>query len=194
MGTVYELPLKKPAGEEQATTIYKTVTVGSLTLPFRFQWAVASEEQYNILMGYVANKTRSDPLQKDGAYTYSYDYMAYYLALSGKTEQELNEWLDTDPDLPVSIAQAPRASQILMLNTRIRQCVALDPVLKQYKEVIKWQFHVVIEGETTVGVIEPGGWYRNQDRSLCFRFVSPLDYIGKNDFDKVTMEFEVGNE
>ena len=194
MKTMYELPLKKPSGEPNATTIYKNITVGSLSLPFRFQWAVASEEQYNILLDYIARKTKSDPIFVHGVYTYNYDYMAYYLKLSGKTEQELIDWLDTNPSLPTSIALAPRASQLILLKTRISECEALDPVLQQYREVIKWQFHVVFEGETNVGVIEPGGWYRNQDSTLCFRFVSPLAYIGRNDFDKVVMEFEVNNE
>lgn len=194
MKTLYELPLKKPSGEPEATTIYKNIMVGSLSLPFRFQWAVASEEQYNILLAYISRKTKSDPLFIDGVYTYNYDYMAYYLALADKTEQELIDWLDTDPVLPTSIALAPRASQLIMLKTRIKECTALDPVLQQYKEVIKWQFHVILDGETNVGVIEPGGWYRNQDSTLCFRFVSPLPHIGRNDFDRVTIEFEVGNE
>ena len=194
MGTLYELPLKKPSGEPNAVTIYKNITVGTLNLPFRFQWAVASEEQYNILIGYINTKTRSDPLRIEGVYTYNYDYMGYYLALADKTEAELNDWLDTDPTLPISIATAPRASQLIMLKNRIKECVALAPVLAQYEEVIKWQFHVTIEGEVNVGVIEPGGWYRNQDGTICFRFVSPLAHIGRDDFDKVIMEFELNNE
>lgn len=194
MRTLYELPLTKPSGEPEATTIYKNITVGTLTLPFRFQWAVASEEQYNILIDYVSRKTKSDPMYVDGAYTYNYDYMAYYLALAGKTEQELIDWLDSNPSLPMSIATAPRASQLIILKNRIKECVALEPVLQQYREVIKWQFHVTIEGEINIGVIEPGGWYRNQDSTISFRFVSPLTHIGRNDFDKVTMEFEIGNE
>ena len=194
MGTVYTLQLKKPADEPNATTIYKNITVGIFNLPFRFQWAVASEEQYNILMDYINTKTKSDPLAVDGVYTYDYDYMEYYLRLVDKSEQELNDWLDTDPILPVSIGTAPRASQLIMLKNRIKECAALEPVLSQYKEVIKWQFHVLFDGETNVGVIEPGGWYRNQDDTLCFRFISPLSRIGRNDFDRVTMEFEINNE
>lgn len=194
MGTLYELPLKKPSGEPNAVTIYKNITVGTLNLPFRFQWAVASEEQYNILIDYINTKTRSDPMLVEGVYTYSYNYMDYYLALSNKSEEELNDWLDSDPILPQSIASAVRASQLIMLKNRIKECVALEPVLAQYEEVIKWQFHVTIEGETNVGVIEPGGWYRNQDGTICFRFVSSLEHIGRDDFDKVTMEFELNNE
>ena len=194
MGTLYTLPLKKPSGEPDATTIYKNIVVGTLRLPFRFQWAVASEEQYNILTSYIKSKTRSDPLCIGGTYTYNYNYMEYYLNLADYTEQELNDWLDTDPALPISIKKAQRPSQLIMLKSRIKEATALAPVLAQYKEVIKWQFHMTLNGEVNVGVIEPGGWYRNQDSTLCFRFVSPLPHIGKNDFDRVTMEFEVYNE
>lgn len=194
MGTLYTLPLKKPSGEPDATTIYKNIVVGTLRLPFRFQWAVASEEQYNILMSYIKSKTHSDPLCIGGTYTYNYNYMEYYLNLANYTEQELNDWLDTDPSLPVSIKNAQRPSQLIMLKSRIKEATALDPVLAQYREVIKWQFHMTLNGEVNVGVIEPGGWYRNQDSTLCFRFVSPLPHIGRNDFDRVTMEFEVYNE
>jgi hypothetical protein len=194
MGTLYELPLKKPSGEPNAVTIYKNITVGTYNLPFRFQWAVASEEQYNILISYIDTKTKSDPMLIDGVYTYNYNYMEYYLALRDKTEAELNDWLDSDPVLPQSIAAASRASQLIMLKNRIKECTALEPVLAQYEEVIKWQFHVTIEGEVNVGVIEPGGWYRHQDGILSFRFVSALPHIGRNDFDKVTMEFEINNE
>lgn len=194
MGTVYSLQLKKPAGEPNATTIHKNITVGTFNIPFRFQWAVASEEQYNILMHYIDTKTKSDPMLIDGVYSYNYNYMEYYLALANKNEEELNEWLDEDPTLPMSIASAARPAQLIMLKTRIRECVALEPVLAQYKEVIKWQFHMLFNGETNVGVIEPGGWYRNQDSTLCFRFVSPLEHIGRDDFERVTMEFEINNE
>ena len=193
MGTLYTLPLKRPSGEPNATTVYKNITVGQFNIQFRFQWAVASEEQYAILQNYINTKTKSDPLSIEGSYTYNYDYMDYYLKLSGKTDEELNNWLDTDPILPASISVMPRASQLIALKNRIKECDALKPVLDQYKEVIKWQFHALFEGETTVGVIEPGGWYRNQDNTLCFRFVSPLAYIGREDFDRVTIEFEVNN-
>lgn len=194
MGSLYTLQLRKPAGEPEATTVYKEITVGPYNLSMRFQWAVASEEQYNILRGYINNKTRSDPMLIEGAYTYDYDYMAYYLALADKTEEELNSWLDTDPVLPLSISTASRASQLIMLKNRIKECTALEPVFAQYEEVIKWQFHLSFDGETNVGVIEPGGWYRDQDSRLCFRFVSELTRIGRDDFDNVTMEFEVNNE
>lgn len=190
MGTLYSLRLTKEEGE---TTVLKDITVGSRSIQFRFQWAVASEEQLNILLSYIETKMKSDPLEVDGAYVHTYDYMGYYLALAGKSEAELNEWLDSDPSLPISIQRVPRASQLLLLQSRIQECSALYPVLLQYKEVLRWQFHSLYEGETNVGLVEPGGWYRSQDTAIQFRFVSSLDYIGKEDFNQVTLEFEVDN-
>lgn len=191
MSALYTLQLALP--EDEATTVINTVQVGNETIDFRFQWAVASEEQYNIILQYLDTKTRSDPLNDHGTYSYNYNYMEYYLALSDKSEQELVEWLDTDPVLPNSISQAVRASQVLMLKKRINECLTLKPVILQYKEVVKWQFRAVYKDQVTVGVIEPGGWYRNQDPEMSFRFVSELPTIGRKDFNNVTIEFEVVN-
>ena len=191
MSALYTLQLALP--EDEATTVINTIQVGNETIDFRFQWAVDSEEQYNIILQYLDTKTRSDPLNDHGTYSYNYNYMEYYLALSGKSEQELVEWLDTDPVLPNSISQAVRASQVLMLKKRINECLTLKPVILQYKEVVKWQFRAVYKDQVTVGVIEPGGWYRNQDPEISFRFVSELPTIGRKDFNNVTIEFEVVN-
>lgn len=191
MSALYTLQLALP--EDEATTVINTIQVGNETIDFRFQWAVASEEQYNIILQYLDTKTRSDPLNDHGTYSYNYNYMEYYLALSDKSEQELVEWLDTDPVLPNSISQAVRASQVLMLKKRINECLTLKPVILQYKEVVKWQFRAVYKDQVTVGVIEPGGWYRNQDPEMSFRFVSELPTIGRKDFNNVTIEFEVVN-
>ena len=192
MSVLYTLPLALP--DEDTTSIVNNIQVGKEVIRFRFQWAVASEEQYNLIMRYINTKTKSDPLNNDGVYTYDYDYMSYYLDLSAMTEEELNDWLDTNPVLPNSILNSPRASQILMLQKRTAECITLKPVIDQYKEVIRWQFKATYKDQVTVGFIEPGGWYRNQDPNLCFRFVSELPYIGRNDFNNVTIEFEVGNE
>ena len=191
MSVLYTLPLSLP--EDEATTVINNIQVGKDIVYFKFQWAIASEEQLNLILNYIATKTKSDPLNNDGIYTYDYDYMAYYLNLADMTEQELADWLDTNPALPNSIKSAVRASQLLMLKKRINECRALRPVIAQYKEVVKWQFRATYKEQVTVGVIEPGGWYRNQDPNLCFRFVSELDYIGRKDFNNVTIEFEVNN-
>jgi hypothetical protein len=191
MSVLYTLQLELP--EDNATTVINNIQVGNDIAYFRFQWAIASEEQYNLIRNYISIKTKSDPINDHGVYTYNYDYMAYYLSLADKTEAELNDWLDTDPPLPNSILNSVRASQLLMFRQRIREALALEPVIAQYKEVVKWQFHVTYKGQTTVGVIEPGGWYRNQDPDMSFRFVSELDHIGRTDFNNVTIEFEVAN-
>lgn len=189
--TTYTVQLSLP--DENSTAVVNNIQAGRETVRFRFQWAVASEEQYNLVMRYIETKTKSDPLNSAGAFTYNYDYMEYYLELATKTEEELIEWLDTNPPLPNSILNSPRPSQLIMLRNRIIECVTLQPVIDQYKEVLRWQFQAVYKDQVTVGFIEPGGWYRNQDPDMCFRFVSELDYIGRKDFNNVTIEFEVND-
>lgn len=189
MAISYICTLPKP--DDGQTSLVKNITVGSKTLTFTFQWAIVSEEQYNIIMRYIEGKAHADPLIVGDVYVRDYDPMSYYLQLRDMDEEELNTWLDTDPTLPKSISLASRASQIIMLQERIAECLALEPTIQQYEEVLRWGFAMTYEDDITVGVIEPGGWYRNQDESFSFRFISDLDIIRYDDFDKVSIEFEV---
>lgn len=192
MSVIYNLALSLPDAED--TTIVNNIRVGNKSVLFKFQWAIASEEQYNIIMKYIDTKTRSDPLDNNGTFTYDYNYIDYYMQLAGMSDQELNDWLDTDPVLPRTIKVAEHPSQLLMLHSRITESTALDPVIKQYREVLRWQFKATYKDQITTGYIEPGGWYRSQDPELRFRFVSELPYIGRKDFNNVTIEFEVNDE
>lgn len=191
MGTKYALPLTKPV--EGATTIYKTVNVGDKEVIFQFQWSIASEEQYDIVQQYIDTKMRSDPFLINGSYVYQYDYVDYYARLYGMTDEQLGEWLDTDPLLSNSIAAMDRSAQITTLKQRAEEAAALRSIVNHYKEIMKWHFQASYRSEITTGVMELGGWYRSQDPELQFRFVSPLTHIGKDDFNNVTLEFEVDN-
>lgn len=191
MGTKYALPLTKPV--EGATTIYKTVNVGDKEVIFQFQWSIASEEQYDIVQQYIDTKMRSDPFLINGSYVYQYDYVDYYARLYGMTDEQLGEWLDTNPLLSNSIAAMDRSAQITTLKQRAEEAAALRSIVNHYKEIMKWHFQASYRSEITTGVMELGGWYRSQDPELQFRFVSPLTHIGKDDFNNVTLEFEVDN-
>lgn len=192
MGTKYILPLKKPVAD--ATTIYKTIVIGDKQISFQFQWSIASEEQYNIIEQYVNTKMRSDPFLVNGSYVYQYDYINYYARLYGMSDEQLNDWLDANPLLPNSIALMSRDSQLQTLRQRIEEAAALKAVINHYREEMSWHFQATYRSEITTGVMELGGWYRSQDPELQFRFVSQLTHIGKNDFDNVTLEFEVDND
>ena len=191
MSTRYILPIT--VSEEGATTVYKNVTVGPYIFYFKFQWAVASDEQLNLILRYIDTRTRSDPLLVRGAYTYDYDYMKYYLPLANYTEEQLVEWLQTTEILPSSIIQASAPSKLLILQENIETCKTLKPILDQYKETVRWQFRASCNGEVITGFLETGGWYWNQDEHVCFRFISDLDTIDRDHLDKVTIQFEVNN-
>lgn len=189
MSTRYILPLTVP--EEGATTVYKNITVGSYVFYFKFQWAVASKEQLDIILNYINTRQRSDPLYVGDSYTRDYDYMGYYLALVGYTEEQLSEWIKTAEALPSSVIHAPDASKLLILQENIGVCKTLKPVLDQYKETVRWQFRASCNGEVIAGFLETGGWYWNQDENVCFRFISDLDTIGQEHLNKVSVQFEV---
>lgn len=190
MAYVYQCKLSKPA--EGATTIPINVTVGTRTLRFTFQWAIASAEQFDAIERYLKNKANGDPLDEGGEFNRDYDYLAFYTPLINMSDDELVQWLNESSVLPRNIEQAPSiSSKLSLLHSAIAECAELDPVVRQYKEVMRWQFKMIYNNEVTTGVVTTGGWYRNQAVNFDFRFVSDLKNIGYEDLGNVTMEFEV---
>lgn len=189
MALLYTYNLTQP--DDDQMRVVQNISVGSKMLQFTFQWASTSQEQYDIIMRYLDMHASSDPIIMGDTYVRDYDYLDYYMRLSGLKEEELIEWLDEAPPLPKSISLAPRVSQLVMLKERIATCEALQPTVDQYKEVLRWAFKMQYDEEITVGAVEPGGWYRNQDAEFSFRFVSDLPAIRYGDLGNVTIEFEV---
>lgn len=176
------------------TTVTQIVTVGSRTLTFTFQWAVASEEQAQLVDKYLTRLAASDPLKMaDGGYNREYDWYSYYIALASV---DLDEWLDSDPTLPVSVLKEDtRAGQKQVLRRNISTASTLSPVILLYSETLRWQFQVTCaDTDTITGLVEPGGWFRNQDSKFAFRFHSARTYIGKEDINELALEFEVYDE
>ena len=176
------------------TTVLRTVQVGKHRLQFTFQWAISSDEQLQLVQRYLQTKAMADPLKDvDGNYNRHYDWFAYYANL---IDTDLNEWLDTDPVLPMSVLKQPtREQQIGVLNMYIEEAETLVPVLLLYYETVVWQFRTVLDDqEQTTGLLRLGGWFRNQDNTLAFRFVSKLERIEQGDLSNVTIEFEVYDE
>lgn len=168
------------------------VQVGSRTLLFNFQWAIVSEEQYDIIRDYLRTEASSDPILRNGDFDREYDWYSYYIRLVGIN---LGDWLDTDPDLPQSIAGKPRSRQLSLLNMNIGAAQALTPAITLYEDIIKWQFTMTCDDlDTTVGYVQPGGWYHNQDNKMSFRFTSELEDINHDNISVVSIEFEVYDE
>lgn len=180
--------------DTNADTVLKTVQVGSHKIAFTFQWAIVSDEQMSIIQRYLDNKAHSDPIKRvDGNYDRTYDWFTYYYSLK---DTDLTEWLSTDPELANSVVRQPTTEEkIRLLTNYIEEAKALYPALLLYSETLAWQAKVVIDNsEQTCCLVRPGGWNRNQDNILAFRFVSPLEHIGQGDLANVTIEFEVYDE
>ena len=181
--------------EEGATSFIKTIQVGPRIFQFQFQWAIASEEQYNNIDRYLTTKAKSDPLVTAGAYNTDYNYEAYYLQinqwLQAETGRTIDQWIQEQDTLPRSILAAPEASRVIMIRERIQECITLYPVLQLYSETLHWQFKCTYNGQVTAGCVRTGGWYLNRDGDAAFRFVSDLTNIDKDHLNNVTIEFEV---
>lgn len=174
---------------DDSTTV-TSIQAGPLTINVEFQWAIVSDEQFSLIVNQFAQYAAGDPLiMKDGSANRKYNYLLYYNALKNVN---LDTWLDRDDIvLPMSLRGKAKYFQKEQLQKRITLCVSMMPIIMQYIEVLRWQAKVTCNGETTIAVVQPGGWYRNQDDLFSFRFVSDLPYIGKEDLKTVTMEIEV---
>ena len=180
--------------DTSATKVSQVIVVGDRTLTFQFQWAVASAEQGSLVASYLINRAASDPLlNADGNYNRTYDWYEYYAALFSI---DLDEWLDSNPILPVSVINANnRAQQKTVLNRNITEARTLTPIVQLYTETMRWQFQAsTADLDTITGIVEPGGWFRNQDAHYAFRFHSARDYIGQGDLNELAIEFEVYDE
>lgn len=175
------------------TDFTQLIRVGSRTLEFRFQWAIVSEEQFDIVVRYLRQKANTDPiLRRNGNYDREYNWYVYYMNLVGL---DLNEWLDSGPELPASIVHKPRNKQLALLKSFIKEVRTLQPAVLLYADVLKWGFKMTCDDlPTTVGNVQPGGWYHNQSDKLSFRFTSKLDNIDKESISQVVIEFEVYDE
>lgn len=190
MASTYYFKLDNPSNEPSLT---QDIQVGNRTIRFQFQWAVVSEEQFNLILQYVRTRAKNEPiLRNGGAYDRTYNWYEYYISLVGVN---LTEWLDTDPEIPIFIQNEPISRKIELLNNRITEAKALKPAVDLYTDILKWQFTASsVDTENTVGYVQPGGWYRNQDNTYAFRFVTNLDYVDRTHLSEVYIVFEVYNE
>lgn len=187
--TTYYHQLESPTNDK----LTQLVQVGRHTIHMDFQWAIASQEQLDMILRYIERMANSDPIVRSGhEYDRSYNYVLYYTDLAGV---DLDTWLDSNPDLPKSLIGKSRDIQKTALYERISEMSALLPTINQYLEVLRWQVKVTTDGtHQTIAVVEPGGWFRNQDNTYAFRFMSEKAYIGREDLNKVYVEFEVYDE
>lgn len=189
MAQLYEYQL--PQLETNSSRLVDTIVAGGYSVRITFQWSIASAEQYEMIKDWIDRQANADPLVVNDSYITDYDWLQLYLDISSYTDTQLETWLNKTSGIPKSLMIGSMYSRKVLVRNRISQCKALSPAVDQYKEVMRWQFRAVINDEVTVGVIEPGGWYRNQDASISFRFVSDLDTIGYDDFSRVIMQIEV---
>lgn len=179
-----------PSGE---TSVTKSISVGSRTITFDFQWAIASEEQCNMVLRYLVKRAESDPLVVGKNIDRTYNWLEYYVRLS---EEDLNAYLDNPgARIPFAIKGLPRNRQIQILSYRIQEALSILSIVDQYVEVMRWQVTVsTADTDPTACFVELGGWNRNQDNHFAFRFLSGLPYIGKDNLNELYVEFEVYDE
>ncbi len=185
---IYTIDLKDIVPEDNDFTI--TVSVSNLSFQFHFSWDIASAEQDEELIRNIAMLSATDPLGP--ALKRDYSWPEYYLQFDGLSDEEIEEWMDNNPDsLPSSFKGLTTYQRLVLIKERLLQSLDYAEQLLTYQELMRWQV-VASQGDTTtVGYVQLGGWY-DFNTGVAFRFVSEgRDYIGADDLQYVQMEFSI---
>lgn len=185
---IYAVDLEDSIPEDNDFTL--TISVSNLSFQIRFLWDIASTEQYEELVRAIAILSATDPLGPELKRDYSWP--EYYLQFEGLSDKEIEDWLDNNTELlPNSFKNLTTYQRIVLIKERLSQALEYAEQLLTYQELMRWQVTVSQGDTTTVGVVQPGGWY-NFNTGIAFRFVSEgRDYIGANDLHYVQMEFSI---
>lgn len=172
-----------------------TIQAGPLNIQFIFQWAVATQEQYDGFERYYINLAKNDPLVGLHGEDRNYNYIEYYISIyQWKLENNKTtaQWLAGQQVLPRTVREAQAGyPQEFIIDKRINECISILPLLRQYQDTLLWHFTVSCNGERTTGYVIPGGWYREGFDSFAFRFTSTPESIDKDSLGLVTVEVEV---
>lgn len=170
-------------------------SVGNKNFTLRFLWDTAAEEQYNELIDACKVEASSDSLKYDDHYERDYDYVEYWEQFRSMSNQQRLEWAKNPTwAIPSSFVGLTPERRVVLIQEHLEDTAEVTRRLTVFKECMRWQVVVDMEDERDVAVVQTGGWYRNQDNSYAFRFVSSLSEIGRDDLKNVTMEFEVYDE
>lgn len=187
MKTVYALSLEDTS--ENPYMITTSIPGVGISLSVSFLWDDTTQEQSDLFDKYVAQLPQNDPLVKE-TYDREYDYVQYYLNLE---DLNLDEWLDSNPILPLSLVEREKVIQKKKIRERIALCQNISTLRLQYKELLQWSVKVEdTNGDVYTSLLRLGGWNLNQSEDYAFRFVSDdKESIGKNDLQYVTFEVKV---
>ena len=169
------------------------VQVGTHAASLRCTWAIASNEQSDILEKSIREASLRDPLISRDKMTISraYDWVEFYYNIR---YADLEQWFNTADMIPQSITGMSTSQAVSVIQQRVVIAESTVNLRTLYKETLRWQFTWKGDEDTITGFIQPGGWYRWQDRSYAFRFVSDREYIGKDDLPYIKVEIEVYDE
>ena len=164
---------------------------------------VYSDELYQLWRQFEQNNTtmaKGDPLvtvNDPKLYKYDYTYIEYYTGISSATGTDLtndvSSWLSSQEYLPASILRLDATDRVPTIVQRILACRELVIIRNKYKDLCRWYYVMMIDGELADdGYLELWGWRRPNER-ISFKFTADIDYIGYDDLGKVGLYVRVNN-
>lgn len=174
---------------EASDTAALLISAGTRSFQFNFAWDTVNQEQYDILDRGLKDRALADPLLDGSDIIRDYDWIDWYLALP----IDIENYLNNGGAYPQSLRNTAVAVRANLMNEFREEAKVLKRIRTIYIDQLVW--NVVITELTTskvlTGVVRPGAWINNQSDIWRVRFVSALTEIGKEDLNKVFIEFEV---
>lgn len=156
-----------------------SLAAGTLMLNCEFKWPEDVQEQYDKWLAMINTAVKSDPLvTAKGDRVTNYDYLSFYL------DNDFNEY---EGPIPSSIIAASNKQEIL--NDRIAQCKSLKKIVDTLEELLRY---TCVINDTTVIMVNTGGWYTGPDGVWKIRFLSPRDKITRDTLTLATVEVDDG--
>lgn len=165
----------------------------SFSITVSAQWDTVLQYQYDLIEDGLKTKAYSLPLIKKGEMIRDYDYLEYYLQFASEDFNWIEWWATTDTK-PFDVRSMGLAQARYLIKERAGFCKELRPIVTKYEEGLRW--NITVEdtyGGTSTAVIQPGGWFKNQDFNYSYRFVSEKARIGHDDIPYVRMIVEDKN-
>lgn len=161
------------------TSSQQEISAGSHNLLFTFSWPVNEQTQFDTLETNIKAAANNDPLVlEDGNYKRDYDYVDFWLHAD---VAETTIW-------PLSAMNKTEAGKQAYIQEKQAECLVLDELREQYKELLFWNFTCDDGEKVTTGLLHLGGWFCYNEGSYSFRFNSEKEEIGINDLGYAQIE------
>lgn len=177
------------------TDFSQSIMANTTQLDFHFTWATDIQEIVDVYERALEQRTKSDPLWKNGDIERDYEWLTLYSStIPHLTQSQVQEWLEETGYVPDSLKQLPSDLLVSEMYSRCREADGIVDYLEPLYNRLVWTVEITdSEGNVASGVVRTGGWINEQDLLWRVQFDADRD-IGRDDLGLVDINIEVPEE